>query len=146
MSIWCQIAQRTRNDILKLILPKINSIYYCHNPKGIGLITRLHLDLSYLCEYKFEHSFHDCFNPLCFCGNDIETSTSLSYLYKRENDSSRKIKSIDCGILERNYAIMTKIIIYGGNPPSDSSNTLILNSTIVYIISTKRLDSSILTY
>ena len=55
-----------------------------------------------------------------------------------------KIKSINCSILEFCDAIVTKILLFKENTLSDSSNTLILNSTIDYIISTKRFDDSIL--
>ena len=41
--------------------------------------------------------------------------------------------------------LMTKILLFGDNTVIDSSNTIILNSTIDYVISTKRLDDSILT-
>ena len=63
-----------KSKILKLIRPKPNSIYNCHNPKEIRLITRLCLRLSHLCEHKFKHNVQDCLNPLCLCGNDRETS------------------------------------------------------------------------
>ena len=56
-----------------------------------------------------------------------------------------KIKSINCSILELSDAVVTKILLYGDYTLSDSSNTLILNSTTDYIISAKRFDDSILT-
>ena len=49
-----------------------------------------------------------------------------------------KIKCINCSILESSDAPVTKILLFGGNSFSHSSNTLILNSTIGYIISTQR--------
>ena len=55
-----------------------------------------------------------------------------------------KIKNINCSILEFNDAVVTKILLFGYNTLSDSCNTLILNSTIDYIISTKIFDDSIL--
>ena len=57
-----------------------------------------------------------------------------------------KIKSINCSILEFSNAVVTKTLVFGDSTLSDSSNTLILNSTIDYVISTKRLDDSILTF
>ena len=56
-----------------------------------------------------------------------------------------KIKGINCSILEFSDAVVTIILLFGDNTLSDSSNTLILNSTIDYIISTKRVDDPILT-
>ena len=149
-----QIRKSKRNSIFKSNILKFrrlkpNNVYYCHNPKGIRLLTRLRLGLSHLREHKFKHSFQDCLNPLCFCGNEIETSTH--YLlhcptYTNERMTLlNKIKSINCSILEFSDAVVTKILLFGDNTLSDSCNTLILNSTIDYIISTKRFDDSILT-
>ena len=56
-----------------------------------------------------------------------------------------KIKNINCSILEFSDVVVTKTVLFGDNTLSDSCNTLILNSTIDYIISTKRFDDSILT-
>ena len=56
-----------------------------------------------------------------------------------------KIKSINCSILESRDAAVTKVLLFGDNSFSDSSSTLILNSTIEYIISTQKIEGSILT-
>ena len=82
--------------------PKPINIYYCHNPSGIRLVTRLRLFLSDLCKRKFKHSFQDCPNPHCYCGNDIETSTH-DLIHRPTNTSERmalldKIRSINCDI------------------------------------------------
>ena len=63
-----------RKSILKLIRPPANSLFNCHNPKGIKFITRLRLGLSHLREHKFKHSFQDSLNPFCSCGLDIEST------------------------------------------------------------------------
>ena len=65
--------------------------------------------------------------------------------HQRENIMTllNKIKSVS--ILEFSDAVVTKILLFGDNTVIDSSNTIILNSTIDYVISTKRLDDSILT-
>ena len=57
-----------------------------------------------------------------------------------------KIKSINCGILEMSGAVVTKIILFGYNTHSVSSNILILNSTVDYVRVTKRFDASVLTH
>ena len=57
-----------------------------------------------------------------------------------------KIKSINCEMLEMSDAVVIKILLFGDNTLSPSSNTLILNSTIDYVIDTKRLDDSIFTH
>ena len=48
------------------------------------------------------------------------------------------IKNIDYGILELSDTIMTKTLLFGDSSLSDSANTLILNSTMDYVIATKR--------
>ena len=61
-------------NILKFIRPSPNSVYNCHNPRGICLITRLKLDLSHLREHKFKHDFQDTLDPFCSCGNVVEST------------------------------------------------------------------------
>ena len=46
-----------RKSILKFIRPSANSLFNCHNPKGIKFITRLRLGLSHLRQHKFKHNF-----------------------------------------------------------------------------------------
>ena len=123
-------------------MAKPNSIYNCHNPKGIRLITRLCLGLS-------RHSFQDCLNHLCLCGNDIETS-SLFLLHCPAYSNEKmtflnKIKNINYHTLEYGDTIMTKTLLLGDSLLSDSTNTLILNSTLDYVIATKRFDDPIIT-
>ena len=50
-------------------------MYNCYNLKGIKVITRLRLGLSYLREHKFKYNFQEPFNPLFKCGHGIEPTT-----------------------------------------------------------------------
>ena len=132
-----------KSKILKFMRSKPNSIYNCHNPKGIRL------GLSHLREHKFKHNFQDCLNPLCSCGNDIETSSDLllhcpTYSNKRMT-LLNKIKNINYGILGLSDTIITKTLLFGDSCLIDSTNTLILNLTIDYPIATKRFDDPIVT-
>ena len=135
-----QKHQYFKKQILNFIWPKPNNVYHCHNPKGNKLLTMLHLGLSHLHEHKFKHSSQDCLNPLCLCSNETETSTHYllhcpTYTNERMTFLN-KIKCIICSILESSDAAVTKILLFVDNCFSDSFNTLILNSTIEYIIST----------
>ena len=56
-----------------------------------------------------------------------------------------KTESTNCSILEFSDAVLTKILLLKDNTLCVSSDILILNSTIDYIISTKRADDTILT-
>ena len=138
-----------KSNILKFIRPKPNNVYYCHNPKRIKLLIRLRLGLRHLREHKFKHNFQDCLNSHCLCGYEIETSTHyLLHCPTYTNERLTlldKIKSINCSILESSDAAVTKFLLFGDNTLSNSSNTIILNSTIEYIICTQRFEGSILT-
>ena len=41
-----------KNNILKLILPSLNSVYNCHNPKGLKFIARVSLSLYHSREHN----------------------------------------------------------------------------------------------
>ena len=62
-----------KKSILKFIRPYSRSIFNCHIPNGIKLITKLRLGLSYLREHKFRHNFQNTLNLICSCGYDIVT-------------------------------------------------------------------------
>ena len=72
-----------KKSILKFIRLSSNSIFNCHSSKEIKLITRLMLSLSHLREHKLRHNFQDTLNPICSCGDDIETA--IHYLINCPN-------------------------------------------------------------
>ena len=81
---WKKLDQNTCNSenlnifkkkLLKFIRPSGDSVFRCHNPKGIKLLTRPRLGLSHLREHKFKHGFLDSLNSVCSCGQDTEMST-----------------------------------------------------------------------
>ena len=61
-----------KKKLLNFIRSCTNSIFDIHNPLGIKLLTRLHLSLTHLWNFKFRHCFQGTLNPLCKCGKDIE--------------------------------------------------------------------------
>ena len=63
-----------KNLILKFIRPKPNRISSTQNFEGLKLLTRMRLVLSHLADPKFRHNFQDCLNPICSCGQVIETT------------------------------------------------------------------------
>ena len=139
-----------KSNLLKFIRSRPNKVYYCHNSKGIRLLTRLCLGLSQLRKHKFKHSFQECLNPLCFCGKETETSTHYpphcpTYTSKRIA-LLNKIKSINFSTLKFSDAFVTKILLFVDNTLSDLPNAFMLKSTIDYIISTKRFGDSFITH
>ena len=132
--------------LLFLILYFIRPVFNCHNLKGVKF--RLRLRLSHLREHNFKHSLQDSFNPICVCGNDIETSAH--FLLHFPNFSNERltflniIRSIDRNILTSSDSQVTKILLYGDSNSNNITNTLIFNATIDFLIVTKRFDVSFL--
>ena len=103
---WNNLDNNTRNSesyvnfkksILRFIRPSENPIFNCHNPGGIQLIARLRLGLSHLREHNFKHNFQDTLNPICSCGENIETTAHYllncsNYLNKTTTHNKRHFK------------------------------------------------------
>ena len=136
------ICKKTLLNFIRL------SVFNCHNPKGVKLLTRLRLGLSHLHEHNFKPSFQDSLNPICGCGNDIETSAH--YLLHCPNFSNERstflniIGSIDRNILTRSDLQVTETLLYGDSNSNNITNSLILNATIDFLIATKGFDGSLL--
>ena len=136
-----------KTNILKLIRPSPNSAYICHNSKGLKFITRLRLGLNHLREHKFKHSFQDTVNPLCSCGLDIE-STENFLLHCPQFDNEKRtllstignINYINYKLLENTDSNLTQTLLFRNTPFDLTDNTKILNTTINFILLTKRFD------
>ena len=137
-----------KKTLLNFIHPSGSTLFDCHNPKGVKLLIKLRLGLSHLREHKFKHSFQDSLNPICSCGNDIETPAH--YILHCPNFSNERstllniIGSIDRNILARNDSQVTESLLYGNSNSNNITKTLILNATIDLLIATKRFDASLL--
>ena len=66
-----------KKAFLNFICLSGSTVFNCHNPKGVTLLTRLKLGLSHLREHKFKHTFQVSFKPIYSCGKDIETSAHI---------------------------------------------------------------------
>ena len=102
---------------MKFIRPSENSIFLCNNPKGIQLLTRLRLGLIHLREHKFKPNFQDTLNPICNCGEDIETLCHFlrhCSLYTNERLALLNIsQGIDKIILELTDSHIVEVLLYG---------------------------------
>ena len=131
-----------KSNILKFIRPSPNSVYNCHNPRGICLITRLRLSLSHLREHRFKHGFQDLLNPLCSCGNDLE-STEHFFLYCPQFAKERRtllstLGDFNYSLLENTSNALTQTLLFGITSLSSSDNSKILSATTGFILSIKR--------
>ena len=133
-----------KEKILNFIRPSPNSFSDCHNPKQIKLITRLRLGLNHLREHKFKHSFQDTINPLCNCGQDIESSTNFFLYYPFFINERRTLLSIICSLdsklLDYTDYDLTQSLLFGNTSQICSNNFKIINTSIDYILSSKRFD------
>ena len=137
-----------KSNILKFIRPSPNYVYNCHNPRGICLITRLRLGLSHLREHKFEHGFQDTLNPLCSCGNDVEsTEHFLLHCPQFANERRtllRNLRNFNCSLLENTSKVLTQTLLFGNTSLSPSGNSKILSATTDFILSSKRFNEQLI--
>ena len=135
-----------KSRILKFIWPKVNSFLNYLYPKRVKLITGLQLGLSNLQNVKFKHSFQELSQPyyavvvlkskqlriICF---------TVSTTYMKEK--SFWIKTVLSNIFEQSDSFINSFLLFGDISADDSSNAIILNTTMKYMTSTRR--SSIFT-
>ena len=139
----CDSYNLFKSNILKFIRPSSNSFFDCHNPIGIKYITRIRLGLSHLREHKFKHSFQDTLNPICNCGNDVESAIHFFLhcpLYSNERRTLlNSLVNIDHTLLDNTDFSLTQILLFGNTTFNAIENTKIINLTMDCVLSTKRL-------
>ena len=132
-----------KKKLLKFIRLSGNSVFRCPNPKGIKLLTRL----RHLREHKFKHGFLDSLNPICSCGQNIETSTPF-FLHCSDYSNERLtflniIRNIDGKILYKNDLKVTETLLYDDSSLDYTSNTLVMNAIMEFLIGSKRFNVSL---
>ena len=133
--------------MLKFIRPSPNSVFNCHNCKGIKYVIRLRIGLSHLREHKVKHSFQDTLNPFCSCDLDVETN--MHFFLNCPLFSNRRctllstVNNIDSSLTNTADTTLTDILLFGKASLDITANTLILNATMNYIISTNRFEVSL---
>ena len=132
---------------MKFTRPSGSSVFRCHNPKGIKLLTRLRLGLSHFREHKFKHGFLNSFNPVCTCGQNFETSTH--FLLHCSNYSNERltflniIRNIGSNILSKNDLKVTETLLCGDSSYDNANKTLIVNATMEFLFTFKRFNVSL---
>ena len=133
-----------KKNILQFRRASPNNIFNSHNPMGVKLLTKLRLGLSHLHDHKFKHSFQDSLNPICNCGTDVETTTHCLLHCPLFSDERliliNNIRNIDNNILNLNDSRFSEVLLFGNSSFSNTKNTSILNTTIEYIVSSKRFE------
>ena len=100
------------------------------------------LGLSHLADHKFRHNFQDCLNPICSCGQEIETTSHfllycLNYRCARKT-CFEKINLIDSNIFKQSDVSLTKDLLFRSEKLNDNKSNPLLTSTIDFIQSTER--------
>ena len=103
----------------------------------------MRLGLSHLADHKFRHNFQDCLNPICSCGQEIETTSHfllhfLNYLCARKT-FFEKINLIDSNILQQSDLSITKDLLFGTEKLKDDKNNALLTSTLEFMQSMERV-------
>ena len=148
---WNNLGKSIRNsesfsvfkkNILQFIRPSPNSTFNCHNPQGVKLLTRLRIGLSHLRDHKFKHSFQDFLNPICNFETDVERTTHYTLHCPLFSDERliliNNIRNIGNNILNLNDSRFSEVLLFGNSSFNNTKNTSILNTTIEYIVSSKR--------
>ena len=135
-------------SILKFVRPSPNSTCNCFNTKGIKHLTRLRLGLSHFRDHKFKHGFLDSLNPICSCCFDIETTCHfLLYCPNFVNERSlllNNVSRLTKDKLPSRDTSVIKFLLYGDDSLDLVTNTLILNASVDFILSSKRFDGPLL--
>ena len=99
-------------------------------------------------EHKFKHSFQDTLNPICNCGNDVESAIHFFLhcpLYSNERRTLlNSLVNIDHTLLDNTDFSLTQILLFGNTTFNAIVNTKIINLTIDFVLSTKRFDEPLL--
>ena len=94
-----------KQNTLKFIRIGPNKVFNIYNPHGLKLLTRLRLGLSHLRGHKFKHSFSDCLNEVCMCGeiSNLRTisSTNVPYFFKKGKSSWIKFMILTTHLLTK---------------------------------------------
>ena len=137
------------SKISKFIEPTANSISGCQNPIWVRLLTRLRLGLDQHREDKFKHSFQDTLYPLCSSRKEVATFHFLLLCHNYSKEILillSKIRNINSNILENTNSQITQFFLYGDENFTGSTNFIILNSTIEYMLGSKRFDEPLFLY
>ena len=106
------------------------------------------LGLSHLREHKFKHSFQDSIDPICNCGNDVESAIYFFLhcpLYSNERCILlNSLSKIGHKLLDSTDTSLSQILLFENASCTTNDNTKIINLTIDFILSTKRFDRPLL--
>ena len=131
-----------KKHLLNFIRPNSSNAFNINNQLGLKLLTRLRIGFTHLKEHKLKHNFQDFIDPLCSCGNDIE-STVHFFLHcpkTQRRTLLNKLKSINASIMTEHENSVVRMLLFGRPDFCYSTNKEIINATISFILTTERFN------
>ena len=96
----------------------------------IIFLTRLRVGLIHLRDHKLRHYFRDSLNPICNCGNAIESIKHyfLHHLnFKNERQSLlQNVRTINSNLLFANQEALSLLLLHGDTTFTYNTNTVII--------------------
>ena len=133
-----------KKRLLAMIRPPSKKIYNIHDPKGLSILTQLHVGLSMLNFHKFKHNFSDTLNPLCPINDGIEdTEHFLLLCHAYDQERRDLLNSVNAtlrphGLTNLTNETLLQLLLYGHEKLSFDLNTKILEATLNYIHASER--------
>ena len=127
--------------------PVQNTVFNIFDPKGLKLLTCLHLGFTHLNKHRFRHNFENCVNPLCSCS--LEAEDTLHYLLhchhfdQHRLDLRDSVKSILDNFESLSDDIKKEILLYGDSRLDNNKDKFILEATSNYIKTSERVSGSL---
>ena len=131
-------------QLLHLVRPTKKSTFGAHDIEGVRLLTRLRVQYSDFREHRFRHRFH-CSNPTCLCQTGIEDNEHFLLHCPRFTIYRKDLLDRVSNIVERDLDSLTSIdlcnlLLYGNSEFPLHMNHSIIESTIMFIKSTKHFE------
>ena len=96
---------------------------------------------------QIQVQFPKLLNPLCSCGLSIESTSHFllhcPIFHDKRHTLLSTLNNIDSKILESNDSYLTQTLLFGSTSFNSETNTLDLNATIDYILSTEIFEEPI---
>ena len=105
------------------------------------------LGLNHLNEHRCNHNFQNFINSLCTCSLEVESKV-LFFLHCHHYPNIRakllnSLEVIDSNLLKLSEKQLTKVLLYGFSQLDQNQNRNILNSSLGYVVKSKRFESSL---
>ena len=136
-----------KRNLLQIIRPIKNPVYNICDIQGVKMLTRLRVKFSPLKEHRFRHNF-ECLSPGCICGAAIE-NTEHYLLHCTQfctlgQTLLGQISDAGFDIANMSTEDLCCLLLYGRPIGSTYINRMILEATISFIKSSKKVCVTIL--